>query len=175
MSIDVPAHWVVLSEANRSNVAAAGRALTELAGVDGAPSGKETLLAVNAIPAPTGAMIRVSVTKPPDYSEEELSAMTAQELKEVEAEVLTGFKKMESSGGPRIIELYPVRIETLNGKKALVLSYRRHSTVSASPWRVTQYKVPLPDRLVELTLSHRESDAQLWRPILEKVKLSLRY
>ena len=175
ISLEIPSHWKILSQSTRDNLRAAGQAITENAGVEGASGRKESLLAVNAIPDPTGAMIRVSVTKPPEYSQADLAFATQAELREVADELLKGFKKMEASGGPKVITVEPARIEVWKTHRVLVLPYMRHSNVGPSPWRVTQYKIPFPDRLVEITLSYRESDSVVWRPILEKVKRSVSF
>lgn len=174
LSIEVPSHWKVLPRASRANVAAAGRAMMESAEQDASTGKKETLLAVNATPEPSGAMVRVSVTRPPEYSQEDLKAATTSDLKELEVELSQVYRKLEAAGGPTVIQMHPVRLETVAGRRALSISYRRTSAAGPSPWQVVQYKVPLSDRLVEVTLSYRESDAALWRPILEKVKRSLR-
>ena len=65
ISLDVPSHWTVLSLENRKNLSAVGQSMAENAGIEGPSGRKESLLAMNATPNPTGAMIRVSVTSPP--------------------------------------------------------------------------------------------------------------
>ena len=136
---------------------------------------KESLLAVNAVPDPTGAMIRVSVTSPPDYTQTDLAAATPADLKEVGSEMKNAFGKLEASGGPKIIEMQPVRLENLNGYNVLVMPYVRAGINGRSTWQVTQYKIPVSTRLIEITLSHRQSDAVMWRPILERVKRSVQF
>lgn len=173
ISLEVPTHWTILSQSTRSNLQAAGRAMTENAGLEGSSGRKESLLAVNASPAPTGAMIRVSVTRPPDYSQADLASATQADLRDLANELLMNFKKMEASGGPRVIQIQPARIDVYNKYRVLVLPYTRHDKLGPSAWQVTQYKIPLDDRLIEVTLSHRESDAVVWRPILEKVRRSI--
>lgn len=173
ISLEVPSHWTILSQSTRSNLQAAGRAVAENAGLEGLGGRKENILAVNSSPAPTGAMIRVSVTRPPDYSQADLVSATPADLEGIANEMLTIFKKMETSGGPKVIQVQTVKIEFHNKYRVLVLPYTRHDKFSPSSWQVTQYKIPLDDRIIEVTLSHRESDAMVWKPILEKVKRSI--
>ena len=175
ISIEIPAHWTVLSQDTRKNIAAAGRAITDNAGVEGDSNRKQTLLAVNATPAPTGAMIRVSVTVPPDYTQSDLASVAPRELKELELEMLQSFRKMEASGGPVIVEMQPVKVEPFKNKRAVVIRYVRKDRAGPGAWQVTQYKIPVDNRLIELTLSYRQSDSMLWRPILERVKRSIQY
>lgn len=175
LSIEIPSHWNVLSQSTRENLNAAGEAILEEAKVQTLSSRKETLLAVNATPDPTGAMIRVSVTKPPEYSQQDLRDAKPSDLTEISTELLVNFKKLELAGGPKIIQMQAASIDTMNNRKVLVLPYRRESKFGASPWQVTQYKIPLNDRLIEITFSYRESDQILWQPIVNKVKRSIRF
>ncbi|MEO5883730.1 MAG: hypothetical protein ABIQ06_15040 [Caldimonas sp.] len=174
LSIEIPSDWKVLSQANRSNIAAAGSAMMESAGQKGSTGKKETLLAVQS-PDPSGATVRLSVTTPPEYSQADLASATASDLKEMEDALLEQYRKLERSGGPKVIQMQAARLETIGGHRALVISYRRSSPAGPSPWQVVQYSIPLSDRLVQLTLSHRESDAAVSRPVLEKVKRSMQF
>lgn len=175
ISLDIPSHWTVFSQDARSNFKIAGEAIAENAGIETQGGHKKNLLAVNATPSPTGAMIGVSATAPPDYTQRDLLSLTPSDLKMLEAEMYKGFKRMELSGGPKIIEMQPARIEKFNKYNALVLSYVRASKVGGSNWQVVQYKIPISNQLIEVTLSHRQSDAVIWRPILEKVKRSINF
>ena len=175
ISLDVPSHWTLLSQDSRKNFHAAAQAVSENAGVEVSGGRKESLLAMNATPNPTAAMIRVSVTLPPDYSQNYLASLTSENLKEMTAETLNIFRKLEASGGLKVIEMQPIRIEKIKDYRVLVIPYVRMGANGASPWQVTQYKIPTPNQLIEITLSHRQSDAAVWRPILEKVKRSVQF
>lgn len=175
ISLEIPSHWIVLSQDTRKNLGAAGSAMMANAGIEGSTGQKQNLLAVNATPEPTGSMIRVSVTSPPDHTQADFAAATAADLKDVRAEMLKMFRQLEASGGPKIIEIQPVRIEKFNGQLALVMQYVRASKFGPSLWQVTQYKIPVFNRLIEITISYRQSDAIVWRPILERVKRSVQF
>lgn len=172
--LDVPSHWTVLSLESRNNISAAGQAMVDNAGIEDQSGRKKNLLAVNATPYPAGAMIRVSVTAAPGYTQSDLAVATPEDLKEVGFELFKMFRKIESSGGPKIIEIDPVHIERIGNYRALVMPYRRAGLNGSSPWQVTQYKIPVSSRLIEITLSYRQSDAIIWRPILERVKRSIK-
>lgn len=175
ISLDVPSHWSVLSLENRKNLEAAGQALADNAGIEGEDAVKEPLLAMNATPYPTGAMIRVSVTHFPSYTQSDLAAATSVDLEELRANTLKMFKQLESSGGPQIIEMQPMRIERINHYLVLVMPYVRAGVKGPYHWQVTQYKIPASNYLIEITLSYRQSDSIIWRPILERVKRSVKF
>jgi len=175
ISLDIPSHREVLSQDWRKNLGAVGEAISKNAGVEGPSGKKESLLAVNATTSPAGAIVRVSFTLSRDFTQADLSSATAADLKEVGVEVLNTFKKMEASGGPKVLEMQPVRIEKINNRLALAVPYIRAGLKGPAPWQVTQYKIPVSNGFIEITLSHRQSDAILWNPILEHVKRSLRF
>lgn len=175
ISLNIPTHWNVLSQEIKQNLGAAGESMVKNAEIEGSSGKKQTLLAVNATPNPVGAMIRVSVSTPPEITQADLAATTPSQLNQIKPEFFTMFKKLEASGGPKILEMQTPRIERINGQLALVLSYTRASLIDSSTWQVTQYKVPTSNKLIEITLSHRQSDDVVWKPILENVKRSIRF
>ena len=175
ISLEIPAHWTVLSQATKSNLKALEEATTEAAGIRDPKRKKESLLALNSTPTPTGAMVRVSVSNPPDFTLDELKNITPSELNEMADEMAILFRQLEKSGGPKVLQTFPARSEMLGNRPALVIPYRRASHFGPGSWYVTQYKIPFQNHLVEITLSYRESDAPLWKPILNKVRHSIRF
>lgn len=177
ISLDVPSHWTVISMAERKNLAATSQAMMDNAGLESPSGDKESLLAMNATPSPTGAMIRVSVTTPAPYGQEDVAALASSpaELEFVGVEMFKMMKQLEGQGAPKFLEMQDVRVESLNNHGALVLPYVRADKFGPSPWQVTQYKIPVANHLIEITLSHRLSDAAQWKPILDRVKNSIQF
>jgi hypothetical protein len=171
--VEIPKHWMIIDQASRSNLESAGSSVAKNSGLD-LNIQKQNLLAVNSVPSPTGAMIRVSVS-PPEYTQEDLSQLTSEDLKEAGPMFENMLKQMEKAGGIKIIKVYPVTIEKINNLYSIVLNYDREGTTSNSIWNVTQYKIPRSNKLIELTLSKRQSDSLIWRPILDRVKASLEF
>lgn len=175
ISLDIPSHWKILSIENRKNLQAAGTAMTKNAGVEESKGVKTSLLAVNAVPDPVGATIRVSITTRPEFTAAVLLAVTKTDLKDIEKLLLSEFQKLEKSGGPHIVSMTTPSAVMLSGHPALVIPYIRNNLSSSSEhWQVVQYRVPLPDRLVEITLSWRKTDEIIWKPILQHVLASLK-
>ena len=175
VSIKVPSHWQELPTATQQNVATYGQSVAENSGIETGGQ-KETLLAVYAPPTPTGAIIRVSVSSPSPFASSDIIAATPKELEEVTNELFVMLKQAEPHGGPRITAMHPARIEYIHQLPALVFSYTRVSFVDGeSNWLVTQYKIPQNNRLIEITLSYRLSEALIWKPILERVKNSISF
>lgn len=174
ISLDVPAHWHFIEEDGRKNLVLVGQTSAEAAGLEDLPA-KVRLLAVNATPSPTGAMIGISVSWDVTYTQQDFAQITRTELAILARASHAMFRSMEVHGGPKVIEMQGATVESFNGQHALVLRYRRSGQRGPSAWQVTQYKIPVDGALIELTLSYRESDGPVWRPLLARVQRSVRF
>ena len=177
ISLDVPTHWHILSLQTKKNIVAASEAILSNSGIKEKTDNHQKLLAVNATPSPTGAMISVAISSPSDFSQADLINSTESDLKSFELNSLNEFKASESFGGPTIIKMLPARIDIVNKRHALVLSYIRKGVNNPEiPWKVELYKIPDSTRLIDISLSYRlSSDSVAWKPILERVKRSVRF
>lgn len=176
ISVEVPSHWLVHTDSEKRNFAAAGEGAARTAGIDyDSIQDKSRLLAISSLPTPSGAKVRINLITPLPFSSTELRSASAQDLKNVKAEFGAVMAKGLAAMGARLLAVATPRIEMINDSPALLLEYRRSDLNGPSPWTVKQYKIPTGDKLIELTVSHRESDAFIWAPILEHVKRSLRF
>ena len=180
ISLEIPAHWQILPIGYRQNLVAFGDAMVSNSGVDTAGTKKENLLAVNSIPQPINGKIRVSVSAPPDLSQNELLEIansSPHDFEMMQTEFLNSFKQLALESNLKIVEMYPVRIEKVNNHNALVISYiREKSPAENSVWMVNQYKIPISNQyLIEFTLSYQQSNSLIFKPILERVKRSIRF
>lgn len=178
VSIEVPAHWAFLDTDTRRNLAARTDAILE--GAVSYPTHVASL-AVNATPAPTGAIVRVSMIEDVELTQAELQQAlrdqpeaTMAELRTVMNEELRVLDQQIRKEGVRILGDAKVSIVQLGGKTAIASNYRRTSIGSDSTiFNVTQYHVPLGNEKALITLSYRESSALLYKPILEHVFKSI--
>lgn len=169
--IQTPGHWKVLSKDMRKNIRAATEAIAEQA--DASLRKATNVLHVNATPEPTGAIVRVTIGPAPTFSADDLKDLKSSDLVDLQDTFTRQMRAVQNSGGPELIESYLPRIEPISGIPSITWSYRRRSVTGQGTWYVTQYKIPAPSMLVEVTISYRESDAGLWKPILAKVRQSL--
>jgi len=174
ISIEVPSHWTILESDVRKNLNLAGKARAKEAGVE-EEFAKETLLAANAAPSPTGAMLRVSVTKPSPFSPSDIANPTRQELDAVTELFQSQLKAMEAQGGTKLVRMNPAEVKSWNGKRAMVLSYTRRSVDDTEDWKVVYYRVPMGYGLIEAMFSCRARDSLIWQPILERVRKSMKF
>jgi hypothetical protein len=176
ISVEAPSHWLVHADSEKKNFAAAGEGAARTAGIDyDTNQDKSRLIAISALPTPSGAKIRINLIRPLPFSSAELRSASTQDLKDVEAEFSAGMAKIMTAMGSKLLTVATPKIEMINGSPALLLEYRRSDLSGPSPWTVKQYRIPAGDKLIELTISYRESNISIWKPILEYVKQSLRF
>ncbi len=175
INISVPSHWHPLDENSRRNLAAAAESL-----LDGKESAHVASLAVNAVPAPAGAIVRVSLIDADGLSQSELiSAVksdpngTNKELDAVGNDVVTNLDRQLRPTGMRILGRANTTVEAISGKLAIAIHYRRTSPQAGATFNVTQYHIPLGAKKAIITLSYREQDAIVFSTILKKVKSSI--
>ncbi|HEY7713658.1 MAG TPA: hypothetical protein VIE90_04090 [Candidatus Binatia bacterium] len=176
LSLEVPVEWSVQPPPQiRKDLERTRETLTEKAGIEKPRQKKEELLAVNSTPAPAGAMIRLSVSSPARFAQADLSATGPAGLSALRSELVVTFKKLEAAGGPKVRDVQIPLIEQINDHLAVCIVYLRAGAPGMPPWEVKQYKIPVNGRLVELTLSHRQTEEAEWKLVLEQVKRSLRF
>lgn len=173
ISVEIPSHWEILSQDAKQNLAAASESLIKNGFAVSDYGKKERLLAVSALPIPSGAKIRLSVITPPDFTEDNLRVTSPSDLKQLHSNFYANLNSTMISSGLKLLEMKPPRIESFNNNLALVIEYSRTDAYGASPWHVIQYKIPTSNKFVEFTLSYRLSDGVVWKPILENVKRSV--
>lgn len=175
ISLDVPGDWHVMPAEDREEVNRRGQTRLDSAGIGKASQGRESLLLARAQPEPTGALIRVAVRTPGSYSQAQLAALTPADFERMRDEALLATRKLEAAGGPTVLDMQLPRVEAFNDRHALVQTYVRTSEVDGAPWEVTFYRIPQGEHTVEFSLSYRRSEESVWRPVLEKVKRSVRF
>lgn len=168
IEIQFPSHWYVLNDLQNAEVRTRASDLTNSTSSDG----KEALLAVNATPAPTSAMIRLSRITPAVISEAELRQILARGeeiglLQDVHREFESTFPALMAAAGITVSEIREPSIVRVSGRPAILIPYNRTSAVDGTLWEVRMYQIAVDGATIELTLSNRVSDREIWTPILD--------
>ena len=168
VSVEIPKNWWLLSGDINTNIETMSEAAMNLSGIE-LPKGKRVnLLRANSMPKTTYATIAINATdsemNPNDLknaSEKEISkfAPTAKEMQEA-----------LSSQNMQILDFYRVRREFVGKHPALVIEYKRSGV--QGPVIVQMTRIFLGEKEVSLNLSYRESEGQLWKPIIQYIRKS---
>lgn len=181
VSIEIPTNWKVLSLEQRKYLGATPNTLDNDSNTSILP-GHFASLAVNSIPYPPGAIIRVSiiVTDPLTQSDFKQAVEidpngTLSGLRSFFRQEMSVLATQMQKRGMLMIDKENVGIEPIGGMTAISLTYRRAPAPGTgnSPFQVTQYHVPLGSEKALITLSFRESEALIYSHIVQYVKNSI--
>jgi hypothetical protein len=172
IQIQIPKGWWLIGEDLNRLIESSAEAVLDLSGL-GAPEGKTTnLIAANSMPKTTYAAVRVDSTVPPSVMPNELNSANASDLKELGTEIHLFTKKMLPLQGQQLIDFYGTKLEKISGNPAIVSSYRR--TGPKGPVIVQTIKIYTTSQEIGINLSYRESELGIWKPIILKIKKSIK-
>lgn len=166
VELDLPRGWALVGDELLEVIDTASEAALDLTGEDPQPdrNGRITLLAANSTPASTYAAIRINSTKP---------LLTASELMSVLGSdaTLRAIKAAVSQQENDLLEFRRVYATSISGFRALTIEYQRSGM--RGPVHVQINRIVTATQELSVILSYRESEAQLWKPIMERIRRSL--
>ena len=170
ISVEVPKNWWLLSDDLKATIEAGSEAAASLIGID-APSGsKVNLLRANSMP-PTYASIAVNA-KDSDITADVVMSLSASDLNELEQIMVETTSSLLLTSNLQFLDSLGLDKREISGYPALVFSYRRsgpNGTVI-----VTMKRLFIGSKEISFNLSYRESEGQIWLPIVEYMKQSFK-
>ena len=175
VTLDIPKHWKIRDENDRKNVAASAESRFNT-------TGHVASLSVVSLPEPSGGIIRVSFVESAGVNQQIFSAevkrdkaFVKKELEELLVDEFRDLRRSFEKQGMRLLNGPDVEIINLSQKLGFALVYRRSGANENGAYIVTQFHVPLDRKKAIITLSYREHDQQIYRPIIQKVRNSIRF
>lgn len=169
VSVEVPKNWWLLDGDINTNIETMAEAAMNLSGVE-LPKGKKVnLFRANSMPKTTYAAIAINAIDS-EVDPNNLKNASEKELREF-APTLSELQQAFSRQNMQIIEFYPVRREFVGKHPALIIEYKRSGP--QGPVIVQMTRLFLGDKEISLNLSYRESEGQLWKPIIQYMRKSL--
>lgn len=171
IELQIPKGWWLLSADHNRVIQTSAEAAMDLSGI-GLPDGQETnLIAANSMPRSTYAAVRVDSIIPPSVAPSEFTSITTADVRELQIEVRQNIQKLLPLQGSQLIEFFGSRIEKISGHPAIVTEYRR--TGPKGPVFVQINQIFTPSQEVRISLSYRESEVALWKPVIGKIRQSI--
>ena len=170
VSVEVPKNWRLLDGDINTTIETAAEAAMNLAGIE-LPRGKKVnLFRANSMPATTYAALAINATDS-EINPDELKNASESEIRELSLMMSEMMQKSLSAQNLKVIEFYGVRREYVGKHPALVTEYKR--TGPQGPVIVQMTRLFLGEKEISLNLSYRESEAQLWKPVIGYIRKSL--
>lgn len=170
VSVEVPKNWRILDKETNSTIETAAEASLNLANVD-LPTGKKVnLFRANSVPQTTYAGIAINASDS-EFDPDILKDASDAEIKESTPMMKEMMEQSLSGQSLKVLEFSDVRREFVGSHPALVVEYKRSGPQGAVIVQMT--RLLLKGKEISLNLSYRESEAQLWKPVVQYIRKSL--
>jgi hypothetical protein len=170
VSIDVPRNWWVIGGDLNQTLETSAQAVLDLTGVKN--ESKTNLLRANSMPRSTYAAISINFYENPDVTPNEIRTLSLKELKLMDDALRSTFEKGFKAQGVEVLNWYGTKKNIIDGKPALVTEYRRSGGNGAVFVQINS--IYGKDKMVRLTLSYRESENLIWKPVVERMRVSFK-
>lgn len=170
VSVEVPKNWRILDKETNSTIETAAEATLNLTNVDVQSGKKVNLFRANSVPQTTYASIAINATDS-EFDPAEFENPSDDELKELTPVLKETLEKSLPKQELKILEFYDGRLEFVNAHPALVIEYKRAGP--QGPVIVQMTRLLLKRKEISVNLAYRESEAQLWKPIIQYIRKSL--
>ena len=172
LEIDVPKDWTVISGPIKTAIEISAEATMSAIGVDNPNDNTKNILALVS-KLPLYAQIRIDVVSPPSASKKDVLAFSAADMNYLSTEYKNMMSKALPIQGFQLIESYGARLEKFKGEPAIIYSYIRSGKSGAV--LVDMILIFRNTESYTVLLSCRESEKQIWSPVLNKVKSSISF
>lgn len=170
VSVEVPKNWRILDKETNSTIETSAEASLNLANADLSTGKKVNLFRANSVPQTTYAGIAVNATDS-ELNPEELKSASDAEIKELTPMMKETMEQSLSGQNLKVLEFYDMRREFVGSHPALVIEYKRSGPQGSVIVQMT--RLLLKGKEISLNLSYRESEAQLWKPVVQYIRKSL--
>jgi hypothetical protein len=174
IALDLPRNWWLIQGELNKTVEISAQAAVELTGVDLSNRKDVNLIAANCQPKSMYAAVRLNVRRPPLFSPEQILKSTPADLAEMGAEMKKSLIEILPKQGFDLKDYISTTREEIAGFPAITCHYRRTDDAegrqTALVWVI---QIFAPGRTYRLILGYRESEAGIWKPVLERVKTSI--
>jgi hypothetical protein len=171
VSIQVPKNWRLLGAEINATLETAGEAGTKLAGITMPRGQKVNLFRANSNPPTTYASIAINATDS-EMSPADMMAASDAEIAELGESMHRMFEQSFAKQNLRVIRFDGVRREILDGHPSLIIHYVRSGP--QGPVVVQMTRLLIGEKEISLNLSYRQSEANLWKPIIDYIRSTFR-
>jgi len=171
ISISVPSNWWILGKDLDTTIKAHVEAVLKLANID-LPTGQNTtIFRANSMPRTTYASVSVEASDL-SFTPAEYDVIGSSELQEIDAACNENIQKALVADGLTLLTPSKSTKGNINGLHSLSTKYRKQGR--QGPVSVEIITLLLKDKQFDITLAYRESEADLWRPIIAYIRSSIK-
>ena len=171
VSVDIPRDWWILDETMNNLIHTSRDAILDLRGIS-TDEEESVLIAANSWPPVTYAALRVTRVRLSIRNPEDVYQLSEHDLLELTDAVEEETRNMLEIQGIKFLETTGLYIDKIDGWPALVFSYRRSGL--KGPVMVHLIQLFRISDLLRINLSYREDESALWKPVIGRIRQSVR-
>lgn len=169
-SIEIPKNWEALSGSQRTTI----EAFVEAKGFRQVESSLSFAAKLFDDSGKTLATLEARYYPENKFVQSEAQALTPADVQAIDVEVRKSVEASLKSMGVSLIEWYGSKIERINGLYVYVHEQQHSGVAEIEPIRMRGLRVWASPRSFTVTLSYRERQGALLRPIVDRMASSLR-
>lgn len=176
LSMEMPRHWQFTDEKLRERLKNPAEAVFKIGGFEAKAGHGLTLVAANAFTTfpDSSAALRLTFDNKSVLSQVGVAAATEAEIAALGGTMKHTIEEAMAEGNdPQVVDAFTIRREKLGKHQAIVSEYFRTSKATQKKVFVQVNLVYLGTRTVKLTMSYRESERGVFRPIMQAIRASL--
>lgn len=173
VTVDLPRNWQALTNKQRITLDTSVQARHERA--HGFDASSDLNFAANYYDDSGRVVAIMNIRYYPklDISQTDAQAMTAADSKELDKALQESFFRGSAAGGYRIVRWLGTSKQNINGAIAFLTEYSRSAIEGNGNFRVRLVRIFNVNQSFTLTVSYREQDEYLLRPICDRIIASL--
>lgn len=166
VEIDLPKDWRLFSNEQKKLIETSAEAAMDNTGIE-MPKGTEVnLLSARAMPESMYAAAWVYSSTPIAKLPLEVKNMSSAEIIDYGNELKGGVSKLLPQQGYKLLQFNAIRRVTISGYPAFIMDYRRSGL--KGPVMVRAIQIYTPSQELNISLSYRESETAIWKPVIDK-------
>lgn len=174
VQIELPRNWVALSKNQRITLDSSVQSRTERAGMFDASTDLNFAANYYDDAGKTAAIMNVRYYPDMDISQAEARAAGAVDIRELDAAIRESVEKALLMNDYSVLAWNGTKKQVINGVTAFVTEYKRSPLNNNGNFKVRLVRVFNEGKSFTLTVSYRENQENLLRPICDRIITSLR-
>lgn len=173
LAIDIPRNWEILSNNKRITIDSAVESRLDLSGNSSEPSALN--FAANYIEdgGKTAAIVNVRYYPEMDLTQEDAASAPVEDVRALDSQLREGMSKAGEMNGFTVLEWRGTLKKQINGITAFVTEYKRSAIRGNGDFVIRLVRVFDGGESFTLTVSYRDRDGFLLRPICDRIIASL--
>jgi hypothetical protein len=175
ITLDLPRNWWLIQGELNKTIETSAEAVLDLSRMNLGDKKSINLIAANCRPQYMYASVRLNVSQPPLASPEDIRKLSSVALAEMGANMKQMLLETLPKQGFALRDYISTEKEEISGYPAIVNHVRRTDDAQGKQTALVRViMIFAPGRTYRLNLAYRESEAGIWKPVIERIMTSIK-